>query len=155
MDLAEISDRLEIEALLTRYTRAIDTGEWDLLDEVFTPDADIDYTASGGIAAPYTEVKPWLAEMLPIFPRRMHTLGQVDSRWTATRRRWRRTSTTRWCSPRRRVRLLVEFGGIYHHDLVRTPDGWRSRRWSRKSSGSGVRGWTPSPTVSTASSPAR
>ena len=23
---------------------------------------------------------------------------------------------------------LVEFGGIYHHDLVRTPDGWRSRR---------------------------
>ena len=24
--------------------------------------------------------------------------------------------------------LLVEFGGIYHHDLVRTPDGWRSRR---------------------------
>ena len=28
----------------------------------------------------------------------------------------------------RRQRDLVEFGGIYHHDLVRTPDGWRSRR---------------------------
>ena len=24
--------------------------------------------------------------------------------------------------------LLWEFGGIYHHDLVRTPQGWRSRR---------------------------
>jgi hypothetical protein len=24
--------------------------------------------------------------------------------------------------------LLVEVGGIYHHELVRTPDGWRSRR---------------------------
>ena len=23
---------------------------------------------------------------------------------------------------------LVEFGGIYHHELVRTPDGWRSRK---------------------------
>ena len=68
MDLAQISDRLEIEALLTRYTRAIDTGEWDRLDDVFTPDAQIDYTASGGIAASYAEVKPWLAEMLPIFP---------------------------------------------------------------------------------------
>ena len=45
MDLDQISDRLEIEALLTRYTRAIDTGEWDRLDEVFTPDAQIDYTA--------------------------------------------------------------------------------------------------------------
>jgi hypothetical protein len=21
----------------------------------------------------------------------------------------------------------VEFGGIYHHRMVRTPDGWRSR----------------------------
>ena len=41
----QISDRLEIEALLTRYTRAIDTGEWDRLDDVFTPDAQIDYTA--------------------------------------------------------------------------------------------------------------
>ena len=58
MDLAQISDRLEIEALLTRYTRAIDTGEWDRLDDVFTPDAQIDYTASGGIAASYAEVKP-------------------------------------------------------------------------------------------------
>lgn len=46
MDLQEISDRLEIEALLTRYTRAIDTGEWDRLDDVFTPDATIDYTAT-------------------------------------------------------------------------------------------------------------
>jgi hypothetical protein len=24
--------------------------------------------------------------------------------------------------------VLVEFGGIYHHDLERTPDGWRSSR---------------------------
>ena len=29
---------------LIRYTRAIDTGDWDRLDEVFTPDAQIDYT---------------------------------------------------------------------------------------------------------------
>ncbi len=41
MDLQEISDRLEIEAALISYTRAIDSGEWDRLDEVFTPDAAI------------------------------------------------------------------------------------------------------------------
>ena len=29
MDLQEISDRLEIDDLITRYTRAIDTGDWD------------------------------------------------------------------------------------------------------------------------------
>src|SRR3978361_1139667 len=78
MDLQELGDRADIEATLVRYTRAIDTGDWDALDTVFTPDAEIDYTSTGGITGRFAEVKPWLAEMLPLFPRRMHTLGQVD-----------------------------------------------------------------------------
>ncbi len=111
MDLQQISDRLEIADVITRYTIAIDTGEWDLLDAVFTPDAAIDYTESGGIAGGIAEVKPWLAEMLPIFPQRMHTIGQVAvepapgrerASW-ARRPRWRRTSTTRCCCPRTTV----------------------------------------------------
>jgi hypothetical protein len=129
VDVAQISDRLEIEALLTRYTRAIDTGEWDQLDEVFTPDAEIDYTATGGIAAEYAEVKAWLAEMLPIFPKRMHTLGQIDSQVTGDEA----TVAAYFHNPMLLPQsdggeVLVEFGGIYHHDLVRTPQGWRSRR---------------------------
>ena len=81
VDLQELSDRAEITDVLVRYTRAIDTGEWDRLDTVFTPDAQIDYTESGGIAAGFAEVKPWLAEVLPaFFPKRMHTLGQVEIR---------------------------------------------------------------------------
>lgn len=128
MDLTEISDRLEIEALLVRYTRAIDTGDWDRLDEVFTPDAQIDYTATGGIAASYAEVKPWLAQMLPLFPQRMHTLGQLDIALGGDRA----TVAAYFHNPMVLPRddgedLLVEFGGLYHHELVRTPQGWRSR----------------------------
>ena len=41
-----IADRLEIDDLLTRYTVAIDTKDWDLLATCFTPDAHIDYRAS-------------------------------------------------------------------------------------------------------------
>src|SRR6187399_3328885 len=79
VDLQEISDRLEIEGVVVRYTRAIDSGEWDKLDTVFTPDAEIDYTESGGIADTYPAVKAWLAEVLPaFFPKRMHSLAQVD-----------------------------------------------------------------------------
>jgi hypothetical protein len=127
MDLHQISDRMEIEALLVRYTRAIDTGEWDRLDEVFTADAEIDYTATGGIAASYAEVKPWLAEMLPIFPRRLHTLGQIDSQVDGDKA----TVAAYFNNPMVLVQpdvgeLLVEFGGIYHHELIRTPEGWRS-----------------------------
>jgi len=128
VDLDQISDLLEIEALLTRYTRAIDTGDWDRLDQVFTPDAQIDYTATGGIAASYAEAKPWLAEMLPMFPRRMHTLGQIDSQVNGDQA----TVAAYFHNPMVLMQpdgaeLLVEFGGIYHHELVRTSDGWRSR----------------------------
>ena len=129
MELQELLDRAEIEQLLVRYTRAIDTGEWDRLDDVFTPDAEIDYTATGGIAAAYAEVKTWLAEMLPIFAKRMHTLGQIESTVTGDEA----TVTAYFHNPmllsqRDGSEALVEFGGIYHHDLVRTPQGWRSRR---------------------------
>jgi hypothetical protein len=140
VDLDRISDRLEIEELLIRYTRAIDTGEWDRLDAVFTPDARIDYTATGGIAASYTEIKPWLAEMLPTFPRRLHTLGQVDSQVRGDEA----AVTAYFHNPMVLAQpdgtdQLWEYGGLYHHLLVRTSDGWRSRElveelvWHRRS----------------------
>ncbi|MBC9732690.1 nuclear transport factor 2 family protein [Nocardioides marmotae] len=129
MDLQELSDRTEIAAVLTRYTRAIDTGEFDRLATVFTPDAQIDYTESGGIAGGYAEVAPWLAEVLPaFFPRRMHTLGQVaielagDEAEVAAYFHNPMPVTGEDGAER-----VVEFGGIYHHRMVRTPDGWRSR----------------------------
>jgi hypothetical protein len=133
VDLQEISDRLEIADVLTRYTRAIDTGEWDLLDTVFTTDAQIDYTESGGVAAAYPEAKAWLAETLPaFFPKRMHTLGQLDIRPAAGDPDGA-TCTAYFDNPMvmgdgQGGEKIVEIGGLYHHELVRTPDGWRSRK---------------------------
>ena len=71
-NLQELSDRLEINDLLIRYTYAIDDGDWELLDRVFTPDAQIDYTSSGGIAGPYPEIRTWLAEVLSTFAVKVH-----------------------------------------------------------------------------------
>ena len=129
MELDELLDRAEIEQTLVRYTRAIDSGEWDRLDTVFTPDAQIDYTATGGIAAGFDEVKPWLAQMLPIFPRRMHSLAQIDIVFTDEGA----TVAAYFHNPMGMPQdegpdHLVEFGGIYHHDFVCTSEGWRSRR---------------------------
>jgi hypothetical protein len=126
MELQELSDREEIRETLVRYTRAIDTGEWDRLDDVFTPDADIDYTESGGISARFPEVKAWLAEVLPaFFPARMHTLGQVEVRLDGDRAQV--TAYFHNPMPADEGRRVVEFGGLYHHTMVRTPQGWRSR----------------------------
>lgn len=129
MELAEISDRLELERVLHRYTVAIDSGNWDVLDTVFTPDARIDYTESGGISGAYTEVKDWLAQMLPMFPSRHHLLGQV----VTTLHGDEATVLAYFYNPmvlpqQDKDDLIVEVGGNYHHTMVRTPDGWRSRR---------------------------
>ena len=130
MNLQEISDRVEISDVLTRYTRAIDSGEWDRLDTVFTPDAQIDYTESGGIAAAYPEVKPWLAEVLPAFFRKMmHTLGQVEIEL----RDDEADVTAYFHNPMTMDdglggEKIVEIGGLYRHTMTRTPDGWRSRK---------------------------
>ena len=37
----EISDQIEIEQVLNRYFRAIDTKDWALLDSVFAPAAGL------------------------------------------------------------------------------------------------------------------
>ena len=130
MHASEISDRLEITDVLVRYTRAIDTGDWEKLDTVFTRDAQIDYTESGGIAAAYPEIKPWLAEMLPaFFPKRMHTLGQLDIRIDGDEA----SCSAYFHNPMPMDdgaggEKIVEFGGLYHHTMTRTPDGWRSRK---------------------------
>ncbi len=130
MDLREISDRMEIADVLTRYTRAIDAGEWDTLDTVFTADAAIDYSESGGIIATYPEVKPWLAEMLPLFFRkRMHMLGQI-----AIELRGDEADVTAYfhnpmlMDDGQGGEKVVEIGGLYHHTMIRTADGWRSRK---------------------------
>ena len=49
-DLQRLAARAEIDDLLTRYTLAVDSWDFEWLGEVFTPDAHIDYTGSGGIA---------------------------------------------------------------------------------------------------------
>src|SRR6185295_3778452 len=67
MTTAQLADHIAIEEQLSRYCRAIDTGEWDLLDGIFTADAVLDYTSSGGIRGTFAEVKPWLAKVLPLF----------------------------------------------------------------------------------------
>jgi hypothetical protein len=72
LSLQEISDRLEIQDVLARYSDAIDSRRWDVLDEIFTPDAAIDYSSMGGIAGGLAEQKAFLEENVPAFPVSQH-----------------------------------------------------------------------------------
>jgi hypothetical protein len=130
MDLQQLSDRAEIHDVLVRYTTGVDERDWDRLDTVFTPDAEIDYTESGGISATYPEVKAWLAENLPAFSQHyLHTLGQVAIDHAGGDE----AAVSAYFHNPMRIpdgggEKIVEVGGVYRHTMVRTPDGWRSRR---------------------------
>ncbi len=129
MDLHELSDRAEILDLVTAYTRAVDTRRWDDLDAVFTADAVLDYSSVGGPVDSLAVAKPWIEQGLRGFARYQHTIGQVavDLDGDTARATAYLTNPMVAKAPDG-AETLWEVGGYYHHDLVRTPDGWRSRR---------------------------
>ena len=131
LPLQEISDRLEIQDLLARYSAAIDTRSWDDLDELFTPDAHLDYTETGGIAGSLPEQKAYFAEVLPMFKGSQHLTA---------------TSTIVVEGDLARVKTIcfnpmvvddrqVYFVGLWYRDsLRRTATGWRfHERYESKS----------------------
>lgn len=73
--LEQISDRLEIEDLITEYSDAIDMQQVDRLDDIFTSDAFIDYSAFNGAVGSYPEVKAFLSEALPVFKNSQHMIA--------------------------------------------------------------------------------
>ncbi|MEU6714739.1 nuclear transport factor 2 family protein [Nonomuraea sp. NPDC046802] len=131
MDAQEIADRLEIADLLARYTRAVDSGQWDLLDDVFSQDATIDYTSSGGIRGSREEAKTWLAEVLSHWPGRLHLIGAPAIDFEEGGEARVSAPFTDTLAPTRDMVVagtkgFLHGGGWYHHRLRRTPDGWRS-----------------------------
>lgn len=130
LSLEEISDRLEIQQLLVAYSTAIDTRRFDDLDQVFTPDAYIDYRAMGGIDGQFPDVKKWLSEILPNFPAYSHLIGNFDVR--VTRDATGDTATSRILCFNPMVLGddgQVLFCGLWYDDeFVRTADGWRMTR---------------------------
>ena len=121
-----LADRLEIDDQITRYCHAIDTGDWDALDAIFTDDATIDYTSSGGQRGGYAHMKAWLAWVLPRFAVRQHFVTNreitIDGD-TATSR----ASLYNPMGTRRPDGGLDFFytGATYHDRWRRTADGWR------------------------------
>lgn len=125
--LQQLSDRMEIEDLITEYADAIDTQELDRLDQVFTADARIDYTAMGGIAGSYTEVKAFLAQAMPAFSATQHMIANYLIKLNGD------TATGKiMCFNPMQLnmpedkRLPAFFLGLWYLDeYVRTTQGWR------------------------------
>jgi hypothetical protein len=125
LSLQEISDRMEIQDVLARYSDAIDSRRWDDLDALFTADAVLDYSEMGGIRGTLPEQKAFLDANLPAFPVSQHLAA---------------TSTFDIQGDVARVRTIcfnpmvvtdekhVLFCGLWYRDVFARVDGsWRIR----------------------------
>jgi SnoaL-like domain len=121
-----VSDQSDIARLLYRYARAVDTKDWELYRSVFTDDAHIDYSLAGAIAGSRDEVAEWLSQGFAAIPMSMHYISNIESDIDGDTARVRAMFYNPMQLPG--MSDLSYCGGYYHHELVRTPDGWRSRQ---------------------------
>ncbi|MGE5696145.1 MAG: nuclear transport factor 2 family protein [Candidatus Sericytochromatia bacterium] len=126
MDAQRITDELEIAALLNRYARAVDAKDWAAYRSVFTDDAHVDYSSAGAAAGTRDEVADWLSrDFTALIAMSMHYITNVETEIHGDDA----TVRAMFYNPFHIAGAsgLSFCGGYYHHELVRTPDGWRSR----------------------------
>jgi hypothetical protein len=120
----ELSDRLEIQDLITAYSYAIDFHRFDDLDAIFTPDATLDFTATGGVAGSLHEIKQWLASVLVHFGGHQHLVA-TSSVQVAGDAATAKTicHNPMWFADPAQPPLFV---GLWYVDsFIRTAQGWR------------------------------
>ncbi len=126
MDVQALADKIEIRELLFRYARGVDTQDWPLLASVFTPEAQLDYTSVDGPVGSRDEVVAWLEAALTPVSMTQHFITNVEIELHGDRASARAMFYNPMQLPG--VDGLAYCGGNYHHELVRTAEGWRSTR---------------------------
>jgi hypothetical protein len=122
----ELSDRIEIQDLITDYSYAVDTHTWDDLDAIFTADATLDFTATGGETGDLPTIKVWFEKVLNRFAGHQHLVATskiVIDGDTASARTL--CDNPMWLQDQDGSERVVFVGLWYHDELVRTADGWR------------------------------
>nr|WP_256971861.1 nuclear transport factor 2 family protein [Paraburkholderia caledonica] len=97
-DISFLLDRIEIQDVIARYSLGQDShqgddgnilGEWD---RTFTPDAQVDYSAAGGIVGSYRDLARWMRGdasgpgSMSAFSNWQHMLGCLTCHLRGTKR---------------------------------------------------------------------
>ena len=135
LSLQEISDRMEIQDLVYRYSELIDRKQFDALREVFTEDAHIDYSEMGGSVGGLEETIGFLHKVMGMFPAHQHLNANIQIRLDGD------TATGRVMCFNPQEMTLPDGGtqvfmcGLWYNDEYRrTQAGWRiARRVEEKS----------------------
>lgn len=124
MSATDPADRAAIQAVLFRYATAVDESRWALLDDVFAPDATIDFTGSGGPAERTLEAfRTWLEGSIGLVPITRHHLSNIVVHVEGDTARSRTYLHNPLADETGAVFLTI--GGTYDDRWVRTEHGWR------------------------------
>ncbi|MDZ7886389.1 MAG: nuclear transport factor 2 family protein [Mycobacterium sp.] len=120
-----VTDALEIEALLSRYCRAVDSKDWVSYRALFTDDARVDYAAAGLVVGTVDDAVDFLGRRQQSISVGTHYVTNIES----SRHEETFSVIAMWFNV---VALpgsteISYFAGRWHDDLVRTPAGWRIR----------------------------
>lgn len=122
-------DLLAIGDLVTAYGYAVDDRDWSRWEALFTPDALVDYTHTGGIAGTPAEVAAWMPDAIAAFTWCLHSVSNHEIRFTGPDTATGRVhifnrNGVEW----RGVSELCDVGGLYLDEYRRVGDTWRFTR---------------------------
>jgi len=132
--MSDVEDKLAISDLIARYPDIVDEREFDRLDELFTADARIDFSAFGGPTDTPAGIKQFLRESLGLFARSQHMMGLPNITLNGNRARARTSCTNPMVMENPDGSRSVWLIGLWYDDeFERTTDGWRftSRKQER------------------------
>jgi hypothetical protein len=122
----EISDRIEIEDLMVRYCYAIDDRDWDTYRKLFTPDAILDDTVTGGIRSGVEEHVAYLTRALSKIKISQHAISTILFEIDGDNAKARSHCSCPMVVDIGDGKTHVFFQGLWYRDkLVRTNGGWR------------------------------
>jgi hypothetical protein len=128
LTIQQISDRLEIQDVLTRYCYAVDDRDWDTYRQLFTADAVIDDTVTGGIRSGVEEHVAYLRKALSKVVMSQHAISTVLAELNGNEARVRAHCTCPIVLDTGQNDTQVMFQGLwYRESLVRTDLGWKIR----------------------------
>ncbi len=126
MDIEHVVNRIEITDFFSRYARAVDTRDWDLYRTLFTTDAHIDYSSSGGSVGNLEETVSFLSKALDMFEMSQHLVTNIE---VLEKEGNKADVLALFNNPMRLKGGEIWFvGGKYRHELIQSDLGWKSRK---------------------------
>jgi hypothetical protein len=119
----EIPDKQHIRELQNRYSYAIDSGQYDKLDGMFTPDATYNFVT--GSTDNLEALKNTIRDALQPLSSSQHTNGNQWAEIAGDRATAGCYFTVHMFKEGVADGEHFEMGGRYDDELLRTPNGWR------------------------------